>query len=135
MGIAVAGSSLGGVMYPLALQKLFKMVGFAWGVRVSALISGICCGVAVLIVSAVRVEESGDTKTAASASSVDEEKRNSATFDAPYALLGAGSALVALGMFHRNSIPDSMRLREVSFSSKVSLYPFSSSSNSRMTPS
>ena len=36
MGIAVSGSSLGGVIYPIALEHLFQIpsVGFAWGVRI-----------------------------------------------------------------------------------------------------
>ncbi|KAJ4479062.1 MFS general substrate transporter [Lentinula aciculospora] len=36
-GIFAAGASIGGVILPIALQKLFHEVGFAWGVRF------ICC--------------------------------------------------------------------------------------------
>lgn len=36
MGIAVSGSSLGGVIFPIALSNLFELpnIGFGWGVRI-----------------------------------------------------------------------------------------------------
>ena len=36
MGVAVSGSSLGGVIYPIALEHFFQIpsIGFAWGVRI-----------------------------------------------------------------------------------------------------
>jgi MFS family permease len=36
MGIMVSGSSLGGVCFPIMLQRLFNSVGFGWGVRAAA---------------------------------------------------------------------------------------------------
>ncbi|POS74307.1 major facilitator superfamily transporter [Diaporthe helianthi] len=39
VGIANAGASLGGVIFPLMLSKLLYHVGFAWAVRAMALIS------------------------------------------------------------------------------------------------
>ena len=36
-GLAAVGGSLGGIVYPLALQALFPMIGFAWSTRVVAL--------------------------------------------------------------------------------------------------
>jgi len=33
MGIMVSGSSLGGVCFPIMLDRLFRSVGFGWGVR------------------------------------------------------------------------------------------------------
>jgi len=36
MGLTVAGSSLGGVCYPIMLDRLFNSVGFGWGVRAVA---------------------------------------------------------------------------------------------------
>jgi predicted MFS family arabinose efflux permease len=38
LGIVVSGSSLGGVIWPIALQRLFKEVGFGWAVRIIAFI-------------------------------------------------------------------------------------------------
>jgi MFS family permease len=42
-GIAAAGGSLGGVIFPLALQKLLPSVGFAWATRVIGFIDVFCC--------------------------------------------------------------------------------------------
>lgn len=36
MGIGAAGSSVGGVVYPIAINKLIPMVGFPWSVRIAA---------------------------------------------------------------------------------------------------
>jgi MFS family permease len=38
MGLTVSGSSMGGVIWPIALKNLFAEVGFGWGVRIGAFI-------------------------------------------------------------------------------------------------
>lgn len=38
MGVTVSGSSLGGVIWPIALKNLFDEVGFGWGIRIGAFI-------------------------------------------------------------------------------------------------
>jgi len=38
MGVCVSGSSLGGIIWPIALRNLFQEVGFGWGVRISGFI-------------------------------------------------------------------------------------------------
>jgi MFS family permease len=38
-GLAAAGGSLGGIVYPLTLKSLFPQIGFAWSCRVVALIN------------------------------------------------------------------------------------------------
>lgn len=38
LGITVSGSSLGGIIWPIALRKLFQEVGFGWGVRIAGFI-------------------------------------------------------------------------------------------------
>ncbi|KAJ3715914.1 major facilitator superfamily domain-containing protein [Lentinula guzmanii] len=43
-GIFAAGASIGGVILPIALQRLFDKVGFAWGVRILAFIVLVCVG-------------------------------------------------------------------------------------------
>ncbi|KAH7868024.1 major facilitator superfamily domain-containing protein [Lentinula edodes] len=43
-GIFAAGASIGGVILPIALQRLFEEVGFAWGVRILAFIVLACVG-------------------------------------------------------------------------------------------
>jgi len=42
-GIAAAGGSLGGVIFPLALQRLLPSVGFAWATRIIGFIDVFCC--------------------------------------------------------------------------------------------
>lgn len=78
--------SPGGVVYPILLQSLFAKVGFAWGVRISGLISGVGYMTATLMVSSLfGQKKSGpyfNFKTIA---------------DARFALLAAGSSFVALG--------------------------------------
>ncbi|EOA91455.1 hypothetical protein ACJQWK_04119 [Exserohilum turcicum] len=49
-GVAAAGGSLGGVIFPLALQKLIPTVGFAWATRIVGFITLFCCiGACILI--------------------------------------------------------------------------------------
>ncbi|CAA7266083.1 unnamed protein product [Cyclocybe aegerita] len=88
LGIAAAGSSLGGVVYPIMLQHLFETVGFGWGVRISGLISGVGCALATLMTTSLSAQKKPapyfDLKTIA---------------DVPFALLAAGSCFVALGLF------------------------------------
>ena len=50
MGIVVAGSSLGGVIWPIALHKLLGEVGFGWAVRIAAFIMIPLLGLAILAV-------------------------------------------------------------------------------------
>ncbi|KAF2664993.1 MFS general substrate transporter [Microthyrium microscopicum] len=50
-GIAATGGSVGGVIFPLMLQKLFPMLGFAWATRVLALIFAVLTAIAVVLVS------------------------------------------------------------------------------------
>lgn len=39
IGIAASGSSIGGIIYPIAFYKLIDQIGFAWGVRVLGFIA------------------------------------------------------------------------------------------------
>ena len=49
-GLATTGGSIGGVIFPLMLQRLFPLVGFAWAVRVLALTFLALCIVANLLI-------------------------------------------------------------------------------------
>lgn len=49
-GIAAAGGSLGGIVFPLSLQRLFPAVGFAWASRIIGFIVIFCCAMAFLLV-------------------------------------------------------------------------------------
>ncbi|KAF1835281.1 MFS general substrate transporter [Decorospora gaudefroyi] len=49
-GLAAAGGSLGGVIFPLALQKLLPSVGFAWATRIIGFVTLFCCICAYLLI-------------------------------------------------------------------------------------
>jgi predicted MFS family arabinose efflux permease len=49
-GIAAAGGSMGGIIFPLSLQRLFPMVGFAWATRIIGFIFIACCAVAISLI-------------------------------------------------------------------------------------
>ncbi|KAF8755950.1 MFS general substrate transporter [Rhizoctonia solani] len=49
MGIVVSGSSCGGIVFPIMLNKTFERYGFAWGVRSSAFVVLGCLIVANLL--------------------------------------------------------------------------------------
>ncbi|KAH7925197.1 MFS general substrate transporter [Leucogyrophana mollusca] len=44
IGIVLSGAGVGGVVFPLLLQRLFNTVGFAWAVRITAFIC-LACGI------------------------------------------------------------------------------------------
>jgi hypothetical protein len=111
LGIAIAGSSLGGVVFPIVLQHLFETegIGFGWGVRVVGFVSLVGCGVAVLTVTASRVEvpdvnvkEGREEESSHSLSCVWWR----AITDVRFILLVMGSAFVALGesIFPENAL-------------------------------
>ena len=82
-------ATIGGVVYPIILQRLFEHIGFAWGVRISGLASGVACIAATMMVTSLsRQKKPGpyfDVKTIA---------------DLRFALLAIGSCFVALGKCH-----------------------------------
>ena len=49
-GFATTGGSIGGIVFPLALQRLFPTVGYAWSVRIMAFIFLFLCIVANLLI-------------------------------------------------------------------------------------
>jgi len=49
-GLAAAGGSIGGITFPLMLQRLFPRIGWVWSTRVLALIFLVLCTISVLLV-------------------------------------------------------------------------------------
>jgi MFS family permease len=49
-GLAAAGGSMGGIIFPLSLQRLFSAVGFAWATRIIGFIFIACCAVAIALI-------------------------------------------------------------------------------------
>lgn len=48
-GIAASGSSIGGVIYPIAFRQLYPHIGFHWAVRVMGFISLATCAFSVCV--------------------------------------------------------------------------------------
>ncbi|KAH8082425.1 MFS general substrate transporter [Cristinia sonorae] len=94
LGIAFAGSGVGGVIYPIMLRRLFATCGFAWAVRISGFITLALCIVATCAVS-TRLEK---PSKGAEQPWFDFKHLTDATF----MLLVAGGALVSLGLFIPN---------------------------------
>ncbi|EGD96775.1 MFS monocarboxylate transporter [Trichophyton tonsurans CBS 112818] len=60
-GIAAAGGSVGGIVFPLALQKLYTVVSFAWATRIVGFVVIFCCAVAVILVRSRLPPKPGQT--------------------------------------------------------------------------
>lgn len=75
-------------MFPIMLQNLFERVGFGWGTRISGLICGVLCGIAVLTVTSARPKDMPAAQLIGL----------KCLRDSKYMLLAAGGSLVALGM-------------------------------------
>ncbi|KAM6493808.1 Major facilitator superfamily domain containing protein [Amanita muscaria] len=88
VGIAAAGSSVGGVVYPIVLQYLFRKFGFPWAVRICGISSTFLCGVATLTVSSLP-----------SQTKLGPILGTSIIKDTKFLFLSAGSCFVALGLF------------------------------------
>ncbi|KAI0369431.1 MFS general substrate transporter [Pilatotrama ljubarskyi] len=90
LGIAIAGSGVGGVVYPIMYQQLFNRVGFAWTVRISGFISLALCGVAIACITS-RLSKPQDSAAPWFDTKVFR--------DAPFKLVIAGSVLISFGLF------------------------------------
>jgi MFS family permease len=88
LGVAVAGSSVGGVVFPIMLQQLFHIVGFGWAVRISAFVC-LACGIiaTALVSSRLPKRKPGPWIDVTSLK------------DANYAFFVLGSAITCLGIF------------------------------------
>ncbi|KAJ6549934.1 MFS general substrate transporter [Mycena capillaripes] len=89
LGVVACGSSFGGVMYPIMLERLFQLVGFGWGVRISGLLSGVVCCIAIATVTRY-----APPKPRGATCSISE-----LFTDSRFVLLATGSCFVALGLF------------------------------------
>ncbi|EMD39496.1 hypothetical protein CERSUDRAFT_111804 [Gelatoporia subvermispora B] len=87
LGIAFAGSGVGGVVYPIMLDRLFVQVGFDWAVRISGFIALVLCSVACATVS---------NRLPRVPAPYFEMKLIK---DATFLLLVAGSIFISLGLF------------------------------------
>ncbi|RDX44156.1 MFS general substrate transporter [Lentinus brumalis] len=89
LGIAIAGSGVGGVTWPIMYQQLFGRLGFAWTVRITAFVTLVLCLFAILAVS------SNLSSPAQSAPWLDTKMFR----DVSFMLVVVGSILICLGLF------------------------------------
>ncbi|KAF9778633.1 MFS general substrate transporter [Thelephora terrestris] len=90
LGIAAAGSSAGGIVFPIMLRRLFLHVGFPYAVRISGFLSLLCCGISALTITSARPPSSTRFKL---------EDYTSSLKNIKYLLLLSGSALISLGLY------------------------------------
>lgn len=88
LGIAAAGSSTGGIIFPIMLRRLFVQVGFTTTVRISAVISLFCCWISVLTITSARPPSHVRFKLEDCISSLKDDR---------YLLLVIGSAIISFG--------------------------------------
>ncbi|CDO95483.1 unnamed protein product [Kluyveromyces dobzhanskii CBS 2104] len=48
--VAINGGSIGGVIFPVFMEKSFKSLGFAWTMRIMALICGVCLTLSIFLI-------------------------------------------------------------------------------------
>ncbi|KAI9370245.1 major facilitator superfamily domain-containing protein [Aspergillus egyptiacus] len=63
LGTAMAGSGLGGVIFPYIMREAWATVGFKWGMRIVALVILVLCGIASFLVKS-RLPRGGRVKAA-----------------------------------------------------------------------
>ncbi|KAI0775614.1 MFS general substrate transporter [Trametes elegans] len=90
VGIAIAGSGVGGVLFPIMYRQLFPQIGFGWAVRASGFII-----LALLVISCATIK-----------SRIPPSRKNTGFFpdasvfrDTPFVMLVTGCFLVNFGLF------------------------------------
>ncbi|OBZ66964.1 Riboflavin transporter MCH5 [Grifola frondosa] len=95
MGILNAGSSCGGVVYPIMLNKLINgRVGFAWGVRASAFLT-----LGLLVIANLSMTTRSTHIKGAAAAAGPKKSLKQVLNDGPYWLTNVGGFLAVLGLY------------------------------------
>ncbi|KAL1680166.1 major facilitator superfamily domain-containing protein [Schizophyllum commune] len=90
LGIVATGSSVGGVIFPIALERLFARIGFAWTLRAIGLFNAAGYMLAWLSLSPCRMAKKEATRPIFDHRTLRDKK---------YVLLVAGSCLVSFGLY------------------------------------
>ena len=89
LGITAAGSSTGGIIFPIMLRRLFVQVGFPSTIRILASVCSLCCCISILTITAVCPPSSTRFRPKDYISRLN---------DSRYLLLLIGTALISFGM-------------------------------------
>ncbi|EPS95561.1 hypothetical protein FOMPIDRAFT_61017 [Fomitopsis schrenkii] len=95
VGIAMAGSGVGGLVYPIMFRQFFPQVGFGWGIRISGFIDLVLCGIALCAVTAHQSDQT-ESKPLFSMKTLKDMK------DSRYILLVVASVFISFGLFIPN---------------------------------
>jgi MFS transporter, MCT family, aspergillic acid transporter len=96
MGLVAAGSSIGGIVWPIMINSLLKKVGFGWTLRACGLLAFVLLSIANILV----VEREGLRGTGARARAQMKLEGVPMAFTEPrYMLLAAAFFFVYFGMF------------------------------------
>ncbi|OSC98189.1 MFS general substrate transporter [Trametes coccinea BRFM310] len=90
VGVAIAGSGVGGVVFPIMYRQLFASIGFGWAVRISGFLCLALCAVTCITVTSRIPPGQRTSKMIPDAVVVR---------DAPFILLVGGCLLVNFGLF------------------------------------
>ena len=93
MGVVASGSSIGGVCLPIMFSHIVPKIGFAWSVRVAALIFLCCYAVAVCISRTKKVPKK--TEIGLNSNLLDFQGFK----DPKYLVLASGSFVASLGLY------------------------------------
>ncbi|KAI0642839.1 MFS general substrate transporter [Trametes meyenii] len=90
VGIAIAGSGAGGVVFPIMLRHLFAKIGFGWAVRIVGFMCLVLCSISCATITSRIPPGRKNTSIIPSTAVVR---------DAPFVLLVMGCFLVNFGLF------------------------------------
>ncbi|KAI5823338.1 MFS general substrate transporter, partial [Schizophyllum commune Tattone D] len=90
LGAVATGSSIGGVIFPIMLERLFARIGFAWTLRVAGLFNAAGCLLAWMMFSSHTTAKKDVTRPLFD---------HTIFKDSKYVLLVAGSCLVSFGLY------------------------------------
>ncbi|KAI9068738.1 MFS general substrate transporter [Trametes sanguinea] len=90
VGIAIAGSGVGGVVFPIMYRQLFASIGYGWAVRISGFLCMALCVVTCVAVTSRIPPGQRTTRMVPDAAVIR---------DTPFLLLVAGCLLINFGLF------------------------------------